>query len=136
MELCVLKIDNDSLTKKGIIKTLKERLSYMSDIGIFNIDEIEKIELIFKTKYSSKIYLKSNLKDEKSVIVCQLLLGSDYKKEVNTILNHFKLEMEYSNRMFNIKRYAKGKILIAKVHNVTQEILKHVQDKKRLINKN
>lgn len=131
LELNILRIDNDLKTKKEILELLKERISYIQDMGVFHVKSISKIELIYKTKYSAKIYLNCNLKDEKNIIILQLLLSSDWRKETNTILNHFKLNQEYSNRMFDVKRYPRGIIRHANITNVTKEVLDYVNSKER-----
>lgn len=131
LELNLLRVDLDIPTKKEAIKHLKGRLSYFNDVEFMFPDNFVKLDLIYKTKYSVKIHLKENLKSPKDIILLQVLLGSDWMKEVNTILNHYKFQMEYSNRMFNCKRYTNGKIKIAKKIDVTEEILNYVSDKKR-----
>jgi hypothetical protein len=131
MELNILKVDLDIKFKSFAINTLIERLSYMHDLNFYDCNEIKKIELIFKTTYGCKIYLKSDLYGEKNVIIIQLLLGSDFMKEINTMLNHFKFNMNYSNRMFDCKRYKGGQIKIGKIFDVTVEILKQVLHKQR-----
>jgi hypothetical protein len=152
MELDVLKIDLDFHLKKSTINLLKERLSYLHDLSIFDSSIIKKIELIHKTKYSCKIYLKENVFDEKNIILLQLLLGSDWMKEANTFLNHFKYKMKYSNRLFDAKNYNvrnssfainilrkpkyKKFMKIAKITNVTDEILTHVLNPNRFKSRN
>lgn len=136
MELNILKIDLDEIFYLNVIKTLKQRLSYLSDLGIFNPDIIEKVIIIKKSKHSVKIYLSKNLYNEKSVIITQLLLGSDYMKEANTLLNHFVYKMSYSNRMFDVKRYKTGEIISCKQYDVTKEILDYIYDKQRKKNYN
>lgn len=136
MDLNILKPDCDLRFKFQIINLLKERLAYIHDMGILKSNHIKKIELMYKTKYSAKIYLKDNLKDEKNIIIMQLLLGSDYMKETNTIVNHFMLNMQYSNRMFNIKRYPNKKIRVARLYDVTNLVLNHVSNKNRKKNYN
>jgi len=131
MELNILKVDIDFRFKRNTIKLLIERLSYIHDLGLYDCNQIKKIELIFKTKYGCKIYLKKDLYDEKNIILFQLLLNSDYMKEVNTILNHFKFNMDYSNRMFDCKRYKYGEIKIGKIYDVTDEVLNKVLKKNR-----
>ncbi|MFW6282490.1 MAG: hypothetical protein ACOC1P_00350 [Minisyncoccales bacterium] len=131
MELNILKIDLDEKCYRKAFNQIRHRLCYMNDLSFFDIEIIEKIELQRKTSFGCKIYLKENLPSEKDVIMFQLLFGSDYMKEVNTILNHFKFKMEYSNRLFDCKRYKGGKIKSAKKFNVTEEIIDFVKDEKR-----
>lgn len=95
-------------------------------MGIFDCNIIDCIVLSRKTKYNAKIILKSSLKDEKNIIIMQLLLGSDYQKETNTILNHFKLSMKYSNRLFDVKKYRENKIKYAVFCDATTEIKNYV----------
>jgi len=126
----ILKVDLDLNLKSECIKQLVERLSYMHDLGAFPIKHIKKINLGKKTSYHCKIYLKTDLKPE-LIIMLQLILGSDYRKEVNTILNHFVLDMKYSNRCFDIKKYKDGSIKESKIYDVTEEVIKKVSSKKR-----
>jgi len=136
MELNILKIDLDEEHYNRAIKTLKQRLSYLCDLGMFNCDLIESIFIIKKSKHSVKIYLTENLFDEKNVIILQLLLGSDYMKEVNTFMNHFKFKMSYSNRMFDVKRYKDQSIISCTRYDVTKEIKNYILDKDRKKNYN
>jgi hypothetical protein len=136
MELNILKIDLDKKSFFLTIKILKQRLSYLHDLKIFSCNLIEEIVLIKKTKYSAKIYLKENLADEKNIIILQLLLGSDYMKEANTLLNHFVYKMSYSNRMFDVKRYKNGDVICGVKYNVTNKIKQYILDKNRKKNYN
>ena len=106
----------------------------MHDLKFFYIDNIEKIELIKKTTYGCKITLKKPFKHPKDIIIFQLYLGSDYRKEVNTLLNHFKLGMEYSNRLFTVKRYKGGKLRYANIIDITEIVVNKVMSNKRKIN--
>lgn len=126
----VLKIDLDQPNYNKAIKQIRDRLCYMHDIGFLYADAIEKIVIIHKTSYACKIVL--NIEFEPLWIVAlQLLFGSDYMKETNTLINHFKLKMDYSNRLFTVKRYKGGEIKVADEFDVTNKILKFVKSKKR-----
>lgn len=127
----LLRIDLDIPRKDIAINQIKERMAYFHDVGLMYSDLIAKIILIKKTSYGAKIYLKQNFKSEKDIILFQLLYGSDVYKEANTILNHFKFKMEYSNRLFDCKRYKGGKIKIAKKIDITEKVLKYVNSRKR-----
>jgi len=80
--------------------------------------------------------LKNKECEELFVVTLQLMLGSDYKKEINTLINHFKLEMEYSNRLFTTKRYANGKLKTAIIIDITKEVKDFVLDNDRTKNYN
>ncbi len=126
MELKILKIDLDMKSKVSAILHLQERLAYFHDIKFFYADNIKSIDLIKKASYGARIVLNSHLPTEKDVVLFQLLLGSDYKKEVNTLLNHFKFKMDYSNRLFTSKRYKNGEIKTAKIIDVTRQIKEYL----------
>lgn len=129
MDLNILKIDLDLKFITNAKRVLKERLSYLNDMGVLDYKIIKSIVLGKKTSYNAKIILKEDVKDEKNIIILQLMLGSDYMKEVNTFLNHFIFNMRYSNRMFDVKRYQKGVIKESKKTDVTKEILDYVSNK-------
>lgn len=131
METNLLKIDLDIPMRKDCIKLLQERLAYLNDLGALPIEHIKSITLVKKTRIGCKIYLHVHLKAE-MIIMLQLILGSDYKKEVNTILNHFVLGMEYSNRLFDIKQYKCGKIMGASKYDATKLVKDYVLDKNRI----
>lgn len=131
MDLDLLRIDLDKRFRFQAVRQIKERLCYLNDIGVFYSDLIKKVELIKKRTYGVKIYLKQPVKSESLIIILQLLIGSDYQKEANTLLNHCKLNMQYSNRLFNCKRYKKGKILIAEKIDVTNDIITFIESPKR-----
>lgn len=131
MDKDILKIDLDCPSTTKTLKLLKERLSYMHDINFLKVDEcIKKIVLIHKSNWSVKIFLTDNV-DETLIIILQLMLGSDYRKEINTMINHYRLNMEYSNRLFDIKRYKGDVLKDSKRVNVTKEVLSHVLSDKR-----
>lgn len=131
MEKNILKIDLDLKFKASAMKQLKERLAYMHDLKFFDIKNIKRIELIKKTSYGSRIVLHEDIPEE-LIVVIQLMLGSDYRKEVNTMINHFKLGMAYSNRLFTVKRYRANKLKKARVINVTQEIVDYVSSGRKI----
>ncbi len=131
----VLKIDLDMKNLNEAVELIRNRLCYMNDINFLNSNAIDKIVFLHKTTYGCKIFL--NIEFEPLWIVSlQLLLGSDYQKETNTLINHFKLKMDYSNRLFTVKRYSDGKIKIANEFDMTKKILKFVNDKNRKKNYN
>lgn len=135
MEDNILKIDLDIPTLTKATKLIKERLAYMNDIKFLNINNVDKIEFLYKSTYGCKITLKSSWTPE-FIVILQLLLNSDYKKEINTLINHVKLKMKYSNRLFTSKRYTTGEIKTAKVIDKTKLIKSYVLDVERRINKN
>ena len=103
----------------------------MHDINFFSVFNIKKIELLYKTSYACRIYLYEKFKNEKDIIIFQLLLGSDWMKEVNTLMNHFIFKMKYSNRLFTCKRYKGGEIKTAEILSVTRRIKNYVTNEKR-----
>ena len=135
MEKNILKIDLDLDKRKDCINLIFERLSYLHDLEVFPYTHINKIVLGKKKSYNCKIYLNKDI-SEKLIIILQLILGSDWKKEVNTLLNHFVLKMNYSNRMFDIKRYPNGKLKTSKHYDITEIINKKIYSDKRKKNKN
>lgn len=136
MDLDILKIDLDIPKKQEAIKKIDFMLSYFEDIHFYKFDNIENIILIKKKTYGCVIKLKKKLKDEKSVVLFQLLLGSDPLKETNTLLNHYMLNMQYSNRLFTTKRYKNNKIIEAKTYDITELISKKIKNPKRKKNFN
>lgn len=135
MDKTILKIDLDFHKRSDCIELLRDRLSYMHDLKFFLITKIKKIVLVKKTNYSAKIYLNKPI-SETLIIFLQLLLNSDYRKEVNTIINHFILKMKYSNRMFDVKRYKDGTIKEAFYFDVTKQVKSYVLKKDRIKHKN
>jgi len=135
MDLDILKIDLDLKYHRDARLQLRDRLCYMHDLKFLDVTVIKSIELIKKTNYSAKIYLNHQF-DEKMIVILQLLLGSDWRKEVNTIINHYKLGMEYSNRMFDVKRYKHGEIKKADKQDITRTIVQYIKSSNRKINKN
>lgn len=131
MELNLLRLDLDIKRKDQTINHIFERLSYFHDIGFLPIFAIESIVLIKKSSYGAYITLMKPLKNETNVVCFQALLGSDYRKETNTLINHHILEMQYSNRLFTTKRYKGGKIKTAKKYDITEIIKKKVLSNRR-----
>jgi len=130
MELNLLKIDLDSETLDSAIDTIWRRLAYMNDIGFFPFKHIKKIIAGKKSSWNVKIYLKKDLNPE-MVMLFQNFLGSDWRKEINTALNHYCLKMKYANRMFDIKSYKDGEIKVSKKVDITKDVHKYITDPKR-----
>lgn len=132
----VLKVDLDLKDIRQVKKQLGIRLGYLHDIHLFNFNHISLIEAGKKKTWNAKIYLKNNIKEEQ-VLFLQLILGSDWRKEANTILNHYHLGMKYSNRMFDIKIYYNlQNIMKARKVDITEDVKKRVFDKNRKPYKN
>jgi len=125
MDSDILRIDLDAKSKKKALLILGDRLKYCNNNCFLSIDAIDKIILNKKTTYGAKIYMNDQYSPE-WIIILQLILGSDYRKEVYTCMNHFMYKMEYSNRLFDIKRYSNGEYKKAKHFNVTKEIKEYV----------
>lgn len=130
-ELKIIKIDMDVKTKKELINNLIERLSYLYDLEFIYIDTIEKIEIVKKTKYSCKIYLNESFNEMKDLVLFQLIMGSDWRKEVNTLYNCYVLNMNYANRMFDVKKYKYRKYKSAIKEDITNEIMNKLKDENR-----
>lgn len=126
MKLNTLKIDLDVRTRKKALNMVSDRISYFNNVFKVPLSYWGKIELIKKTRYSCKITLSKNMKDEKNIIIFQLLFGSDWQKEVNTFYNSNVLKMDYSNRMFDIKNYD-DKFKTAIKEDVTSIVLENVK---------
>ena len=132
VDLNILRIDLDAPTRTRAINIMKQRLSYFHDLGFYNYGNIKNIILIKKRTYAVKIILTSNLKEYNSVILFESLLGSDFRKQVNSLINFHILEMKiYPNRLFTIKRYTDGSYLVAEEEDVTKEIISYIYNVKR-----
>lgn len=135
-EFDTLKIDLDAKSVRSAINRVKDRLSYMHDLAFLNVKNIKEIRIITKTNSSVKIFFKKKCFNANSVVMMQLLFGSDYRKEINTLINYHYLKMQYFNRMFDVKRYKDGTIKTATYYDATEEIIKYVLSKKRKQNRN
>jgi len=124
--LNIVKVDLDFNSRKKVMDHLKERLSYFHDLGFLNFNKIASITIIRKKRYSVKIILKFNVKTYNSIVLLECLLGSDYRKGVNEMINHHLLNMEYSNRLFTIKRYKGEGFIVAKTEDITLEIMDYI----------
>lgn len=117
----ILKIDLDKEDILEAIKIISERLKYLNDNKILDFRFIEKIELVYKSKYSVKILLKKNI-DNDHIIIFQLILGSDWRKESYSFKDLHIHKIEYWNRMFDCKRYPDGTYKYAKKYDITSII--------------
>lgn len=118
-----LKIDLDMDNKEDIINLLSERLKYMHDLNFFQLDNIKEINLLHKTSYAVKIELFEDITEE-LIVILQLALGSDYRKEINSLINFKKLNMRYWNRLFTAKRYKDGSIITADEETITENVFR------------
>jgi len=130
-ELNILRLDLDEKNKSFAINHLFNRLSYFNDIGFLKITRVEKIVLVKKKTYGAKIYLKFNLKNQNNIIMIESILGSDWKKQTNSLINHHKLGMLYADRLFDIKRYPDGSYKFSDLIDITDIILEMINDKQR-----
>lgn len=127
METNTLKVDSDIQDKVLAIEDIKYRLKFMHEMKILNYEDITKIELIQKSKCSFKVYLNSEFDLAPLFIVTlQLILGSDYRKEICTLFNHYHMNMDYSNRLFTTKKYKNGNFIHAKIEDVTKLIKNYI----------
>lgn len=130
-ELNILRLDLDKESKDFAINHLYKRLCYFHDIGFLYFNRIEKILLVKKRTYGAKIYLKFNLKNPNNVIMVESILGSDWRKQTNSLINYHKLNMNYHNRLFDIKRYPGGTYKVSKLIDVTDILREMIKDKSR-----
>lgn len=130
MDRNILKVDTDTYYLFSTINIISERLIYLNDSGVFPFRYIKKIIASKKKRWNVKIYLSKNITVE-LIILLQLILASDYKKEINTMINHYALKMEYSNRMFTIKKYKNNDVLISREIDITNKIIEKIKNEKR-----
>lgn len=140
----ILKLDLDFKYISEVYELLKERLWYLFithneyNYPFLDFRQIDRIELIKKKSYSVKIYFNypivssrsyENATELESLVFFQLLMGSDFKKEINTLRDSYH-GREQSNISFDIaKRYKGNKIIIAKNKNITKPIMKYLNDR-------
>ena len=125
MENNILKIDYDLERQSEMVWELAERIEYLDRLDILSKKDIRSIESVCKSKYSARILLNKELRPE-YIVTLQLLLGSDWRKEAHTITDHFIRQVDYSNRMFDIKRYPGGEYKTAQLQDITQIVLLNV----------
>lgn len=130
MDLHILKVDLDYYYLENVINTMFIRLAYINDIGFLPFKHIDKIEANFKNSWNVKIYLKKDLRED-IILILQCCLGSDWRKEINTALNHYCLKMEYSNRMFDYKNYGRLGFKKCRTINIYDQVKYKVLDKSR-----
>ena len=121
VDLRVLKVDMDIFARYRVYRVLAERLQFMININLINIDDIEKIETVKKQKYSVKIYLKRALKNPELLILFQSTLGDDWKRAMIT-LRDYKAKLRHFNRLFELKRYEGGDYKQAEIKDITELI--------------
>lgn len=132
MNLNVLKIDLDARTKEEAIEILAERIKYLKEVMNLPLGYWTKIELIHKKSYGARIRILKPMKDVRNIVIMELILGSDWRKEINTYYNAVVLGMDYSNRLFIGKRYG-NKFIVGSRIDVTQEV-KEEAKKTKVIN--
>lgn len=118
----VLRIDLDIKTREEAILFLQDRLSYLIHLKWIAKEMILRIELNKKTTYGCKIYLSKYVSVDYT-FKTQLLLGSDYKKECCAMINYYKLNMNYYDRLFTSKRYPNGEFKHSVIEDITNKIL-------------
>lgn len=126
----LLKVDLDFATMEEVTIWLRERFAYLHDIGFFDWSNVQKVEGVHKTNWAVRVTTSKPL-DVDFIVIMQLLLGSDYRKEANSLMNYYKLGMRYWNRMFDIKRYPDGSVMQGESRDITQEIGDHILNKDR-----
>ncbi len=126
----LLKVDLDFATIEETKTWLSERFAYLHDIGFLDWANVQKVEGIYKKNWAVRITTSKPL-DVDFIVMMQLLLGSDFRKEANSMINYYKLGMRYWNRMFDIKRYPDGFVMEGKSRDITKDIEDHVLDENR-----
>jgi len=128
----LLKVDLDFETMEEVMTWLRKRFAYLHDIGFFDWSNVRKVEGVHKTNWAVRVMTSKPL-DVDFIVIMQLLLGSDYRKEANSLMNYYKLGMRYWNRMFDIKRYPDGSVMEGESRDITQEIGDHIRNKDRYV---
>lgn len=118
----IIKIDLDVKLKKTAIKILKIRFKFLFDCGILHYDNIEKILLVKKNNFSSKVFLNKRFKNERDKIIFMALLGTDFKHLAITFRD-YKLGFKNYDRLFNIKRTKDFIFIHSKEFDVTKEVM-------------
>jgi hypothetical protein len=131
----LLKIDLDFATMDEVQDWLSERFAYLHDIGFFDWSNVRKVEAIHKTNWAVRVMTSKPL-DVDFIVILQLLLGSDYRKEANSLMNYYKMGMRYWNRMFDIKRYPDGSVMQGTSEDITETIGNHVLNQDRFVSGN
>lgn len=119
----VIKIDLDLKEMHDAKNLIKDRLKFLSRVGLFDFNFIESVELLQKKTYSCKINLNIQIKDPLYLILIQSILGDDYKRTAITFRD-YKANCRNWNRLFNIKRYSDGTYIKSKSYDITEYILK------------
>jgi len=125
-----LRIDLDKKSKNSTINQLTERIEYLNHLKYLDIKNIKKIELIWKKTFGCLITLNKKCSMD-YIFKTELLLGDDYKKSCCAMINHYKLGMVYSNRLFTHKKYPNGSWKVAKIIDVTKIIFDEIEEKIR-----
>ena len=118
-----LKVDLDIKSKSKAIKHLIHRLTFLHLMSVLSVENIAKIELIKKSSYSVRITTKNELVNVDLIVIIQLLLGSDYKKEAHTIRNFYVYGFQYFNRLFSYKCYSNNEVISSQFIDITQQII-------------
>lgn len=126
----LLRIDLDLKTQKECIELLWVRLAYLNDIDGFHFKNIEKICIYKKKSYNCKIWLKNSISVAFSIHL-EMILGDDWRRNINVLINYHKLNMQYYDRIFDIKLYPNGKIRNSKEYNITKVIKSKVLNRNR-----
>ena len=119
----IIKVDLDIKDKSEAIKVIKDRLNFLlySRIGLLKRNLIKKIELVYKSNYSCRIYLNKSFKDPLLLLLLQSILGDDYKHTAIS-LRDYMLGIENFNRLFTYKRYPDQSFKKAKIIDITKEV--------------
>lgn len=126
----ILRIDTDTRFLYQSVNQLIQRLSYLEDVGAFPIRYIDKIIASKKRKWHIKIHLNKKIDVNLSIMI-ELILGDDWRRSINVLINYHALNMTYYSRLFDIKVYPNGKILYSRKKDITDRVLSKVKSTKR-----
>lgn len=126
----ILRIDLDMETKKQCIEHIWVRLAYLNDISAFFYKNIRSITLIQKKRFGCKIILKKPILINFSIHL-ESILGDDWRRNINVLVNYHKYNMKYYDRIFDIKFYKDEAYITGIEHDITKIISKKVNNPKR-----
>lgn len=129
MENNILKLDLDLETYAEVEEDLIEKIKFISYLDIIRLDFIDKIEIIQKSKYSCKIYLKRQT-TAINLLMLQMILENDFKRKAICYRDLVMENMASWNKLFCIKKYEDGTFKKALKFDVTKRILELVKLKK------
>lgn len=118
----IIKLDLDLNDRDEVMEQVKSRLSFLVKIDLFEWKLIEKVELLFKTTYSCRIFINKKFTNPRDLIIIQSILGSEYKHIAITFRDYLEGSPDY-NKLFTIKKYVNGDYIEAQIEDITKDIL-------------